>query len=512
MSSSEDLKASYKQLMARSKDLVVLGSAGAIIHWDMETKMPPRAIQLRSQQLALLEQIGHKMLTDAENGRLLDAIERHPDYDSFDQVSRRNVHLTRKAYDEATKLPEELVTETAKQQAIAIDVWKKAKAAKDYSMFKPELAKLFDLRMQAAEILQRVKETKTPYDALIDIFEPKMTGEAISRVFKEMREGLIKVLDSIEAAPNQPDTSILEAEMPVEVQRKIAEALSEFIGYDVKSSEAGGRIDETEHPFSTGYYDDVRITTHYHEDQFISSVFSVLHEGGHALYEQGLPREWMYQPAGAGCSMGIHESMSRFVENFVGRSREFWSYFLPRLVDMSGALKGVNLDQLHPAINRVRRSKIRIEADEVTYGLHIIIRFEMERDLFAGKLEIDELPQVWNQKYRDYIGVEVEHDSEGVMQDTHWAGGSFGYFPSYALGNIYGGMIRVKMEESLPDWRHKIGEGSFDEVRAWLTENVYRYGNLYDPEDLIQVVTGGPMNIEPFINYLDGKFSAIYGY
>jgi len=422
MSSSDDLKASYQQLMARSKDLVVLESTGAIIHWDMETKMPPRAIQLRSQQLALLEQIGHKMLTDPENGRLLDAIERHTDYDSLDQVSKRNVHLTRKAYDEATKLPEELVTETAKQQAIAIDVWKKAKAAKDYSMFKPELAKLFDLRMQAAEILQRVKETKTPYDALIDIFEPKMTGEAIS------------------------------------------------------------------------------------------SVFSVLHEGGHALYEQGLPREWMYQPAGAGCSMGIHESMSRFVENFVGRSREFWSYFLPRLVDMSGALKGVNLDQLHPAINRVRRSKIRIEADEVTYGLHIIIRFEMERDLFAGKLEIDELPQVWNQKYRDYIGVEVEHDSEGVMQDTHWAGGSFGYFPSYALGNIYGGQIRVKMEESLPDWRQRIGEGSFDEVRAWLTENVYRYGNLYDPEDLIRVVTGGPMSIEPFINYLDGKFSAIYGY
>ena len=285
------------------------------------------------------------------------------------------------------------------------------------------------------------------------------------------------------------------------------------MGYDLMSKEAGGRIDETEHPFTTGYYDDVRITTHYHEERFASSIFSVLHEGGHALYEQNLPRDWMYQPVGSACSMGLHESQSRFVENIVGRSMEFWSHFLPELKGLTGdALSDVGVDAFVHAINRVAPSKIRIEADEVTYGLHIIIRFEMERDLFAGELTVAELPEVWNGKYREHLGVEVENDSEGVMQDTHWASGLFGYFPSYALGNIYSGQILAAMERDLPDWRSRVAAGSFSEVKGWLVEHIHRHGNLYDPPDLIRAVSGEELTIKPFLRYLDEKYSKLYGY
>ncbi|MFB0558799.1 MAG: carboxypeptidase M32 [Candidatus Bathyarchaeia archaeon] len=508
-----DLEKAYQDLMERAKDLIVLQSASGIVYWDMETKMPPKGVNLRSQQLALLEKMGHRMLTDPENGRLINAIKSHPEYDGLTQLQKRNVHLAKKEYDEAVKLPEELVVETARQQTIAVNTWKKAKATKDYGMFKPELSKLYELKVKAADILMDVKGTKTPYDALIDLFEPKMTSETISMVFDGMRKGLMKIIEKCRDSPRQPDIGFLSRKIPADAQRKIAEALSEAIGYDTKSDKAGGRIDETEHPFTTGYYDDVRITTHYHEDKFASSVFSTLHEGGHALYEQDLPADWMYQPAGTGCSMGIHESQSRFVENIVGRSQEFWSHFLPKLKEMTGdVLEEISLEQFVHAINRVVPSKIRIEADEVTYGLHIIIRFEMENDLFAGKLTIDELPQVWNEKYMHYLGVEVEHDSEGVMQDTHWASGLYGYCPSYALGNLYGGMMLEKINRDIPNWRERVSEGSLSEITGWLVENVHSRGNLHDPADLIRVITGKELAIEPFLGYLDDKFSKLYGY
>ncbi len=509
----EDLDSAYDELMEKAKDLFILQSASSIVYWDMETKMPPKGINLRSQQLALLQKIGHRMLTDPEIGRLIEKISGHPGYEDLDQLQKRNVHLAKKEHDEATKLPEELVVETARQSALTIDVWKKAKAARDWEMFRPDLEKLFDLRVRAAEILMDVKGTSTPYDTLIDLFEPGMTADAITIVFDRMREGLVDIIGKIRDALKQPDTAFLKRKVPIESQIGIAEAISELIGYDVKSKEAGGRIDETEHPFTTGYYDDVRITTHYYEDNFASSVFSVLHEGGHALYDQNLPSEWIYQPIGTSCSYGIHESQSRFVENMVGRSPEFWGYFLPRLKKMTGDnLSGIGPKKFVHAINRVVPSKIRVEADEVTYGLHIIIRFEIEQLLFAGKLAIDELPQVWNEKYREYLGVEVEHDSEGVMQDTHWAGGAYGYFPSYALGNIYGGMMLEKIGEEVPAWKEKVKSGNIAAVKGWLVENVHKYGNLYDPADLIKKITGRELTVEPFLSYLDDKYSKLYGY
>jgi carboxypeptidase Taq len=510
---TEKLLSNYKKLMEKTKETIVFISAQAIMQWDMETMMPPKAIGLRSQQLALLSGMQHKMETDPEIGKLLEDIERHPDYDSLDAVQKRNIYLIRKNYDEQTKLPEQLVKEMAKQHAIAIDVWKKAKAAKNFAMFRPELEKNVELAKRAAEILMKVKKTDTPYDALIDIFEPKMTAKEITLVFDELRTGLISLLRKCEAAPKQPDVSILKRKVPIEVQRKIAVALAEAVQYDVTSKNAGGRIDETEHPFTNGYYDDVRITTHYFEDMFASSIFSVLHEAGHAVYEQDLNAEWMYQPVGTGCSSGFHESQSRTVENIIGRSREFWDYFLPKLKKIAGkSLADIDIDRFVHAINQVKPSKIRVEADEVTYGLHIIVRFNIERDLFSDKTTVKELPEIWNQSYKDYLGIKIENDSEGVMQDTHWASGYYGYFPSYALGNIYSGQLLETMEKALPDWRKQLEKGNFKPVKQWLSKNVHNSGNLYDPPVLIKKITGKELTVKPYLKYLNEKYSRLYGF
>jgi carboxypeptidase Taq len=513
MVETESLSSNYDKLLAKAKDVVILQSAYSILYWDMETKMPPKGIDLRSQQLAMLSQITHRISTDPEIGFLLEKIERHLNYESLSEFQRRNVHLIRKFYDEQTKLPEKLVVETSKQQAVTMDAWRKAKTAKDFSMFKPDLEKLFNLKKQAADILMTVKHTATPYDALIDIYEPKMTSDSIATIFDRLKPDLISIIEKCVGSPKQPDVAILSRKVPLSVQEEVSKSLAEFLDYDVASKNAGGRIDETEHPFTTGYFDDVRITTHYHEDNFASSLFSILHEGGHAIYEQNLNREWLYQPIGSSCSSGFHESQSRFVENMVGRSREFWMYYLPRLKAFTGnALSDANLDSFVHAINKVKPSKIRIEADEVTYSLHIIIRFEIEKDLFAEKITVDELPQIWNQKYMNYLNQKIENDSEGMMQDIHWSSGDFGYFPSYALGNIFGGQILKVMEKDMPNWRELLAKGNFSHVKQWLIKNVYTYGNLYDPLDLLKKITGEEINHRHFIDYLNAKYSGLYGY
>ncbi len=510
---STNIRSLYKKLLTRTKDLIVLSSAQSVIQWDMETMMPPKAVEQRSQQLALLSRISHKMSTAPEIGKLLNAILTNPQYAAFGEVEKRNVYLIKKSYDEQTQLPEKLVAETAKQQAITINTWKKAKATKNYALLKPELQKLVNLNRKTAEILMKVKATATPYDALIDIFEPKMTTTTITTIFNQLQKGLTALLKKIQNAPNRPITTILQYRLPMETQRQIAKALTETIGYDTTSPKAAGRIDETEHPFTSGYYDDVRITTHYYPNNFTSSIFSVLHETGHALYEQGLPQEWKYQPIGTSCSYGIHESQSRFIENIIGRSREFWAHFLPKLKKITGSsLARLELDPFVHAINQVKLSKIRIEADEVTYCLHIIIRFQIERDLFENKIEVNQLPEIWNQKYKENLGLRIENDSEGVMQDTHWASGFYGYFPSYALGNIYSGQILAALAKDIQNWRSQLVQGNLKNIKGWLIKNVHSHGDLYDPTDLIRRITGKKLDAEPYLQYLQEKYSKLYGF
>ena len=502
----------YKRLLAKTEDLMVLQTAEGVIHWDMETMMPPGAVEQRSLQLSLLSRIQHKMGTDPQIGKLLNEIQANPAYKALGQAEKRNIYLINKSYREQNSLPEKLVGELAKQEAITVNVWKKAKAKKNFNLFKADLQKLLDLSKQAAEILMKVKQTKTPYEALIDNFEPKMTTDQITATFNQLQQGLKQLISKIQASSNKPDTAILNHPVPAENQRKIAQLLTKTLGYDTASPTAHGRIDETEHPFTTGYYDDVRITTHYYPNNYASSIFSVLHESGHALYEQNLNPKWKYQPIGSTCSYGIHESQSRFYENVIGRSKEFWTSFMPKLKKAAPTLANVELDKFVRAINKVELSKIRIEADEVTYNLHVIIRFEIERDLFADKIAVNELPEAWSQKYADYLGVKVEDDSEGVMQDTHWASGLYGYFPSYALGNIYSGQIAATINKDLPDWRNQLALGKLNHVNDWLKRNIHSQGDLYDPEELIKKATGRNLNSEPYLQYLNEKFGNIYGF
>jgi carboxypeptidase Taq len=506
------IKPIYNQLLEKTKDSIVLGTAQGLIHWDMETMMPPNAVEQRSLQLELLSRIGHQMSTNPEIGKLLQQIQTSPTYPNLGEVEKRNIYLINKSYLEQTSLPEKLVAEMAKQETITVNTWKKAKAKKDFNMLKPELKKLFDLSMQAAEILMKVKQTKTPYEALIDQFEPKMTAQKITETFSKLQAGLCPLLDKIQESGKHPDTKILHQPVPVETQRQISQLITQTLGYDTSSPSANGRIDETEHPFTSGSYQDVRITTHYYENDYANSVFSVLHESGHALYELNVNPQWRYQPVGGTCSYGIHESQSRFYENLVGRSKEFWTGFLPKLQKIAPTLANVSLDDFIHAINRVERSKIRIESDEVTYNLHIIIRYELERDWFAGKISVEELPQAWNEKYADYMGVKIENDSEGVMQDTHWSSGLYGYFPSYALGNIYSGQISEALTRALPQWRNQLAEGNLKELNNWLKDNIHNPSDLYDPEDLIKKATGKNLDPQPFLKYLQNKYSELYGF
>ncbi|MCX6012495.1 MAG: carboxypeptidase M32 [Chloroflexi bacterium] len=379
-------------------------------------------------------------------------------------------------------------------------------------MFLPELKKNFELTKRTADILMKIKKTNSPYDALLDIYEPGITADHISGLFNELRIGLLVLLDKIKHSPQQPDLSILDRKIPSGVQKTIAFALAKAIGYDVVSSNAGGRIDETEHPFTSGYYSDVRITTHYNEKRFTSSVFSVLHEAGHALYEQFQNPEWLYQPVGSACSTGFHESQSRMIENMIGRSYEFWNCFLPELQVIAGdSLKDIELEKYVHAINYVQPSTIRIEADEVTYSLHVIIRFNLEKALFDNKISVEEMPEFWNKSYRDYLGMDIPNYSEGILQDVHWAGGMFGYFPCYALGNIYSGQLLAQMNLDIPQWPEELGKGNFTPVKNWMTDKIHRQGNLYDPPVLIKRITGQELTVKPFINYLNRKYSGLYG-
>ena len=509
----KNIRASYKKLLNKTKDRIILQTVQSIIQWDMETMMPPNAVEQRSHQLALLSRMEHKMSISPDIGRLLNEIKANPNYDNLDQIEKRNVHLIKKNYEEQIQLPEKLVSETTKQQVLTVNSWKKAKATKDYSRLEPDLEKLVSLNKKVAEILMKVKNTNTPYDALLDNYEPKTTAQTISEVFAELQNGIKSLLNKIQSCSEYKNEQTIRIQIPVKKQRKIAQLLAQSLGYDIVSANSGGRIDETEHPFTTGYYDDVRITTHFYPNNYISAIFSVLHETGHALYEQNINQKWKYQPVGSISSYGFHESQSRLYENIIGRSQEFWNHLLPKLKQIaSPLLDNLNLEQFLRLINNVKPSKIRIEADEVTYNLHIIIRYQIERALFENKIEVKELPDIWNQKYADLLGVEIKNDSEGIMQDTHWASGYYGYFPSYAIGNIYSGQIFEELRLNVEKVKSQIEQGQINEVNLWLKQNVHYYGSLYEPNELIEKISGEKINSQPYIQYLNKKYRKLYNF
>ncbi len=499
----------YERLLTRTREIIQFQTGIGLIRWDLYTKMPPKGMQQRSQQLALMGKLLHRMSIDPEIERLVTKLEKN--LDALDNVQKREVELVRRDLDRNSKIPEDLVSQDSAQRTITTTAWKKAKETNNWKLFESELVTLLDISKNVAEIVKESIGAKSQLDALMDYWEPRMTTNSISKVFEDLRKKLIPMVEKYSSACEDVRTDFKKRDVPIRIQRELVTDITGVIGYDTTSENAGGRIDESEHPFTTGYYDDVRLTLQYHTDDIFRALFGGLHEAGHAILNQNQNSDWKWMHLGKRCSSGFSESQARFTENVIGRSPEFWEFYYPRFINHTeGIFKDIKYQELLQAINLVKPSAIRVMADEMTYVLHIIIRFEIERDLFDEKTEVSEIPHVWNDKYEEYLGVEVETDTEGALQDVQWAWAYWGYFPNYALGNLYAAMMCEKLSNEIPDWRADVAKGNIGSPIHWLIKNVHRKSNLYDPSEMIKRVTGKSLTPNPFIEYLDEKYSVLF--
>jgi len=478
---------------------------GAILGWDQETYMPPKAIEERSSQLALLEGLAHQKAVNPEIGELLAALEAKSD---LSEDEKAYVRVVRRDYDRETKLPEAFVTEYAKEASLSQAAWADAKKNNDFAAFKPHLSRMVELNKKRAHYLN---PNAKPYDVLLDLFEPGSTQESVAAVFAKMKSYLVEILTRIRERP-QIEDKCSGRRVDKHTQERISQYFMKVLGYERDR----GRLDVSAHPFTTTLgADDVRITTRYVEDYFPSSLFSTIHESGHALYEMGIDPNPDYRGTklAEAVSMAVHESQSRLWENIVGRSPAFWERHFPALSALLGeAGEGLDLESFVKSINRVSPSLIRTEADEVTYGLHVIARFELESALFDGSLNVEEVPEAWRAKYRELLGIEAPDDRQGCLQDVHWSMGAFGYFPSYALGNLYGAQFWAALKKEIPDVEARISGGDTSAVLAWLRKNVHVQGSRYTPGELVKKVTGQALDPVWFEKYLREKYSKIYGF
>jgi carboxypeptidase Taq len=483
------------------KKIEYLNSIASALYWDMRVGIPKKGIAYRGEVLGFVSGEMYKLQT---SDTIMNFIEYFSAQTELDDVTRAMVEKVKKEYNQTKKIPEDKYKEYVIAKSNAEAAWEEAKHKSDFSLFQPHLEKLVDFNK---EFIDYWGYEKNKYDTLLDFYEPGITVERLDRVFGELRDAIVSLLGKIKNSSVKPDASVFTKEFPKKAQEEFGLLVLREMGYDFEA----GRLDESVHPFTINLSNkDVRITTRYHEDDFRSALFGTIHEGGHALYEQDIPDELLGTMLATGVSMGIHESQSRYYENILGRSRQFWNYFYPEAQKRFPQFEGMSLEDFYRAINRVEPSLIRIEADELTYSLHIIIRYEIEKLLINGEVEVKDLPQVWNSKYKEYLGVEPQSASEGVLQDVHWAGGMFGYFPSYALGNLYGAQFLSKMIMDLPNYYEDIKEGRLEGILAWLRENIHKYGSVYKPAELIKKVTGEELTAKYFIEYLNKKYSEVY--
>lgn len=497
---------SIEKLKARMSDIGHLHRAAAVLEWDLQTYMPPGGAAARAAQIALLSRLAHEQFTDPETGRLLKLAEAEVAGMAPESDEVRLVRNVRRDYDREVKIPTELAAELSRHAALSQDIWAKARAESDFAAFTPALERMFDLLRQAAERLGYEDE---PYDALLDHYEPGAKTREIAVLFDDLKPQLRELTQAIVASPNYQDVPVLAGSFPVETQKEFALQAVRELGYDLQR----GRQDQSPHPFCTTFSrDDVRITTRFREERLEIAFYASLHEAGHALYEQGIPAEYDNTPLGGGTSSGVHESQSRLWENLVGRSRSYCAYIFPRLQQaFPEPLVGWDAERFYRAVNRVTPSFIRVEADEVTYNLHVLLRFELERDLLMQRLTVNDLPDVWNAKMQEYLGITPPDDAHGVLQDVHWSAGLVGYFPTYTLGNLLSAQLWHTLRQAIPDLGDRIEQGDFAPLLAWLRENVHRHGRKYMPDELIRRVTGEPLTAQYYLEYLRGKFGEIYG-
>ncbi|MEX0937540.1 MAG: carboxypeptidase M32 [Pirellulales bacterium] len=493
------------QLCDHARQTALLSSTLSLLEWDERTKLPSAGGDYRAEQIAYLAGLIHQRETDPKIGHWLDSLEGSPlaaDRHSDDGTTVRQI---RREYDKKTRLPQDLVEAIARTSVQSQQVWVEARRQKDYARFRPHLEVMIRLKREEAAALGYEDD---PYDALLDEYEPDARTGQVAHVLGQLRDALQPLVQSIVDSGRTPNRSILERSFPRDRQEQFGRRLAEQIGFDFNE----GRLDETVHPFCAGMGPrDTRITTRY-EPFVASSIYTILHEAGHGIYDQQLRSEVYGLPPGNAVSLGIHESQSRMWENFVGRSRAFWEHWYGPLQEaFPDATSGVPLDDFYFLINDVHPSLIRVEADEATYNLHILVRFELEHDLIGGGLSVDDLPEAWNAKYEQLLGITPPDDAQGVLQDVHFSAGLFGYFPTYSLGNLYAAQIFEQAERDLGDLADMFRRGEFTPLRQWLGENIHQHGQRYTAAELVERITGKPLSHEPLMKYLRGKFAPLYG-
>ncbi|MVQ38953.1 carboxypeptidase M32 [Paenibacillus anseongensis] len=478
----------------------------ALIYWDMRTGAPKKGIGTRSEVVGELSTEVFRMSTSDEMGEYVAFFTQPAELEQLDAISRKMVEECKKEYDRSKKIPAEKYQAYVVLTSQAESAWEDAKHNSDWDSFQPYLEKIVATTQEFIELWGYEGHK---YNTLLDMYEPGMTVEKLDEVFGALREKAVPLLQRIQASPNQPDRSFLDQQFEISKQKQFSLSILKQMQYDFEA----GRLDETVHPFATALNPgDVRITTRYLPNDITSALFGTIHEGGHALYEQNISDDLVGTNLCTGTSMGIHESQSRFWENVIGRSKAFWDRYYGELqTTFSPQIDQVDVDTFYKAINHIEPSLIRIEADELTYNLHIMIRYELEKGLFNGTIAVADLPAAWNAKYEEYLGVTPANDGEGVLQDVHWSGGSFGYFPSYALGNMYAAQFTQTLRKELPAFESLIAEGNLAPIKEWLTEKVYKHGKLLTPNEIIRQVTGEELNPEYLVQYLEEKYKSVYG-
>jgi carboxypeptidase Taq len=479
----------------RMRELVDLGGIAGVIGWDQQVMMPPKGAELRAHQSTALASLLHERVVDPAFGEAIEQAEAEPD--SLDDARRASLREARRDRDRAVRVPADLVRELAMAEAEGFEIWQKARPAKDFAMFRPVLERLVALKQQEADAIGHEGER---YDALLDAYEPGMRLVRLEPLLHELRDGLVPLVAEIADRP-RPDVSFLARDFPAHMQIEFSERVIRDLGFDLEA----GRQDESAHPFTSGAGPyDVRLTTRIVQGDPRGSLMGTIHETGHGLYEQGIVGEKIERSfAGMAPSLGLHESQSRLWENQVGRSRAFWEHYYPAYREaFPDALVDIELEQWLRAINIVEPSLIRVEADELTYNLHILIRFELELEIFEGGLELEDLPEAWNARYREYLGIEVPDDAHGVLQDVHWPGGAFGYFPTYSLGNVIAGQLWEAAGRDLGDLDSRLEQGDLASIGEWLRDRVHRHGHRLSPAEILERAGCGELSVEPLLGHL----------
>ena len=501
-------------LKSKLTEIHHLRDAAALLSWDQETYMPQGGGQARADQIATLQTFAHDTFVSAETEKLLipwidegtGQIRSHLQSE-LDDTSQALLRETWRDFTRAKKLPSTFVNRLERECSLAQQIWAEARKKSDFGLFLPNLRTLLTLKLEETQYLGY---TDSPYDALLDTYEPGATVAQLKPLFATLRERLVPLLHQVLNSSIKPNEALLTQSYDTKKQLEFSQMVLEKMGYQFDR----GRLDLSAHPFTTSFHPtDVRVTTRVLEHDLPSCLFSCIHEGGHGLYDQGLLQKHYGTPLAEPISLGIHESQSRLWENCVGRSQPFWQHFFPLLQEtFPRQLKVVSFEDFYAAINMVKPSLIRVEADELTYNLHIMVRFEIELALLEGNLQVEELPSIWNEKMQDYLGIKPDRDAEGILQDVHWSLGAFGYFPTYTLGNLYASMLYDQALRDIPELEESIARGFLLPLRDWLNKSIHRWGRQFTSTEIVQRVTGHPPSPESFLQYLEGKFGELYGF